>query len=324
MDEYPIIDLSHLLPAAQGLARLPADERIQRLRADRWIGYPRAVEALNRLEALYAWPNKQRMPNLLLVGPTNNGKSMIVEKFRRTHPASSDADQEHIPVLVVQMPSEPSVIRFYVALLAAMGAPLRPRPRLPEMEQLALALLRKVGVRMLVIDELHNVLAGNSVNRREFLNLLRFLGNELRIPLVGVGTRDAYLAIRSDDQLENRFEPMMLPVWEANDDCCSLLASFAASLPLRRPSPIATLDMARYLLTRSEGTIGGTGALADGGGHRRRGERRGSDQPSHTQHIDNLSRNQDIAVGLQVILKPRARPTPTWTSMPERTLDFEF
>lgn len=66
------------------------------------------------------------------------------------------------------MPSEPSVIRFYVALLAAMGAPLRPRPRLPEMEQLALALLRKVGVRMLVIDELHNVLAGNSVNRREF------------------------------------------------------------------------------------------------------------------------------------------------------------
>ena len=41
-------------------------------------------------------------------------------------------------------------------------------------------------------------------------------------------------------------------------------------------------------------------------------------------HIDNLSRNQDIAVGLQVILKPRARPTPTWTSMPERTLDFEF
>ncbi|ELX1806615.1 hypothetical protein ONM54_004202 [Escherichia coli] len=48
MDEYPIIDLSHLLPAAQGLARLPADERIQRLRADRWIGYPRAVEALIR------------------------------------------------------------------------------------------------------------------------------------------------------------------------------------------------------------------------------------------------------------------------------------
>lgn len=256
MDEYPMIDLSHLLPAAQGLARLPSDERIQRIRADRWIGYPRAIEALNRLETLYAWPNKQRMPNLLLIGPTNNGKSMIIEKFRRTHPNSADPNQEHIPVLVVQMPSEPSVIRFYAALLAAMGAPLRPRARLPELEQLALVLLRQVDVRLLVIDELHNVLAGNSVSRREFLNLLRFLGNELRIPLVGVGTREAYLVIRSDDQLENRFEPMTLPLWEGNDDCYSLLASFAASFPLRRPSSIATPDMARYLLTRSEGTIG--------------------------------------------------------------------
>ena len=49
---------------------------------------------------------------------------------------------------------------------------------------------------------------------------------------------------------------MILPLWEVNDDCCSLLASFAASFPLRRRSPIATQDMARYLLTRSEGTIG--------------------------------------------------------------------
>jgi hypothetical protein len=44
---------------------------------------------------------------------------------------------------------------------------------------------------MLVIDELHNVLAGRSDKRREFLNLIRFLGNQLRIPLVGVGTREA-------------------------------------------------------------------------------------------------------------------------------------
>ncbi|WP_313666940.1 TniB family NTP-binding protein [Arsenicicoccus bolidensis] len=161
-----------------------------------------------------------------------------------------------MPVLAVQMPSEPSVIRFYVALLAAMGAPLRPRQRLAELEQVTLALLRAVGVRVLVIDELHNLLAGRGETRREFLNLIRFLGNELRIPLVGVGTREAYLAIRSDDQLENRFEPFTLPRWESNEETRTLLASFAAAFPLRRPSTIATEDMARYLVSRSEGTIG--------------------------------------------------------------------
>jgi hypothetical protein len=251
------LNLSHLQEPAQRIARLPAAERLRYVRADRWIAYPRAAAAIERLEMLLAWPAKQRMPNLLLIGPTNNGKSMIIEKFRRTHPPVPHPDREQIPVLVVQMPSEPSVGRFYTALLAALGAPLRPRTyRLADLEQLVLALLRACEVRMLVIDELHNVLGGRSNQRREFLNLLRFLGNELRIPLVGVGIRDAYLAIRSDDQLENRFAPLTLPQWEPDADTCSLLASFAASFPLRRPSPIATPEMAAYLLGRSEGTIG--------------------------------------------------------------------
>ncbi len=253
MYDYPPFDLGHLHPSAQQLARLPDSERI---RADRWIGYPRALAALDRLETLYEWPTKQRMPNLLLVGPTNNGKSMIIEKFRRAHPPSSDADQEQIQVLAVQMPSDPYVPRFYAGLLASIGAPVRPRQRIAELERVALALLRRVGVRMLVIDELHNVLAGRDASRREFLNLLRFLGNELRIPLVGVGTREAYLAIRSDDQLENRFEPFTLPLWSEGPDTLSLLASFASAFPLRSPSPIATEEVAGYLLARSEGTIG--------------------------------------------------------------------
>ncbi len=125
-----------------------------------------------------------------------------------------------------------------------------------ELEQLVLTLLRQVGVRVLVIDELHNVLAGRGDTRQEFLNLIRYLGNELRIPLVGVGTREAYLAIRADDQLENRFAPLTLPRWQPDEQTCSLLASFAASFPLRRPSAIATPEMAEYLLTRCEGTIG--------------------------------------------------------------------
>ncbi|WP_425587150.1 TniB family NTP-binding protein [Streptomyces violaceusniger] len=249
--------LAHLHPASQQIARLPDAERLRYVQADRWIGYPRATEALERLETLLAWPSKQRMPNLLLIGPTNNGKSMIVEKFRRTHPPISHPDREEIPVLAMQMPSDPTVIRFYVALLAALGAPLRARSyRLADVEQLTLRLLRSAGVRMLVIDELHNILGGRGDRRREFLNLLRFLGNELRIPLVGVGTRDAYLAIRADDQLENRFAPPTLPRWETDADACSLLASFAAAFPLRRPSPITSAEMADYLLTRSEGTIG--------------------------------------------------------------------
>lgn len=177
-------DLSHLHESARPVARLPAAERLARARADRWIGYTRATQALDQLHTLLDWPAKQRMPNLLVIGPINNGKSMIVEKFRRSHPPISHPDREEIPVLGVQMPSNPHVARFYTAPLSALGAPLRPRQRLAELEQLAVRLLRQAGARMLVIDDLHNVLAGRDGARREFLNLLRFLGNELKIPLV--------------------------------------------------------------------------------------------------------------------------------------------
>lgn len=46
VDESAHQDLSHLHPSAQSVARLPAAERVHRIRADRWIGYPKAVEAL--------------------------------------------------------------------------------------------------------------------------------------------------------------------------------------------------------------------------------------------------------------------------------------
>lgn len=244
--------------AAKNLAVQEKEERIRHICSDRWIAYTRAQIALERLDVLLNYPKKQRMPNLLMIGPTNNGKSMIIEKFRKDHSVTSrkGGDHELIPVVVVQVPCEPSVARFYAMILASLGAPVAPRMRLVDLEQLVLKLLRAVKAQMLIIDELHNILAGNLHVRRAFMNLLRFLGNELRIPIVGVGTREAYLAISTDDQLENRFEPFPLPHWEEGDDLLALLASFETMLPLKQPSMIATTEMSKYILEKTGGTIG--------------------------------------------------------------------
>lgn len=251
-------NLSHLTTTAQAVAVLPDAERIARIRAERWIGYSRAREALAKLEELLTHPVRQRMPNLLLIGPTNNGKSMLIEKFRRAHivEPAPQAEADIIPVVTMQMPSDPSVSRFYALLLTRLGVPLHGRRKVVDLEGRALRGLRAVGMQVLVIDELHNMLAGNSSVRREFLNLLRFLGNELRVPIVGVGTREAYLAIRSDDQLENRFEPVILPLWQEGPELMALLASYAAAFPLRQRSTLDQPALAAYILARTEGTIG--------------------------------------------------------------------
>jgi superfamily II DNA or RNA helicase len=36
---------------------------------------------------------------------------------------------------------------------------------------------------MLIVDEIHHLLAGSATRQRQFLNVLKYLGNELKIPI---------------------------------------------------------------------------------------------------------------------------------------------
>jgi hypothetical protein len=205
------------------------------------------------------------MPNLLLVGPTNNGKTMIVEKFRRTHPpieANAAPDGiASIPVLKVQMPPGPDERRFFGAILDAIGLPSAPTDRIAIRQDTAMRLLRATAVRLLVIDEAQNVLSGSRLQQRRLLNLLRWLGNELQIPLVAVGTAEALHAVQSDDQLANRFEPLSLPPWRDGEEYLRLLSTLEAVLPLRSPSRLTDPALAQRILSASEGILGEVIAL---------------------------------------------------------------
>lgn len=253
----------HLSASAAECLDLPAEERIERIRAPRWIGYPRAQAVLGKLEDLLRYPRSHRMPNLLIVGDTNNGKTMLVERFRRRHPAHDNLRGEgvRVPVLAIQAPPTPDEGRFYNAILERLFAPYKPHDRVDRKQTQVLKLLNYVGLRMLVIDEVHHILAGNLNKQRAFLNVLKYLGNELMVPIVAIGTRDAFRAIQTDPQLANRFEPAVLPRWAFDTDFLRLLASFERMLPLRKPSTLHETSMATKLFSMSEGYLGELAAL---------------------------------------------------------------
>ncbi len=248
---------SHLQPSVRTLAEQSAESRIRHIRADRWITYARAEAALSAMEELLSFPKRTRMPNLLLCGQSNNGKSMILAKFSRAHPpiaASDTADGvAHIPVLTVQMPPARDERRFFGAVLNALAFPHRPSDSVARRQDLSMRLLRATGVSVLQVDEVHNLLAGTQVQQRRMLNLLRWLGNELQIPIVGAGTAEALRAIQSDYQLANRFEPIGLPPWKDGSEYRKLLSTLEAVLPLRRPSQLARSALAGKVLSAGEG-----------------------------------------------------------------------
>ncbi|WP_225906582.1 TniB family NTP-binding protein [Ensifer canadensis] len=53
-------EFSHLFPPSRLVAALGAEERIRRIRADRWINYPRAEQALAKLDELLLFPQRAR------------------------------------------------------------------------------------------------------------------------------------------------------------------------------------------------------------------------------------------------------------------------
>lgn len=249
---------SHLNESALPILELSTGERIEKIRSERWIGYPKAKSILAKMEDLLNYPRTHRMPNLLIVGDTNNGKTMLARRFNSLHPAADNPDGNGVlaPVILIQAPPVPDEGRFYNALLELLFAPYRPSERVDKKQFQVIKLLRYVGLKVLVIDEIHHILAGNLNRQRAFLNVLKYLGNELQISIVGVGTKDAFRALQTDPQLSNRFEPVLLPRWEMDNDFLRLLASFERMLPIKNQSGLTSNQIATKLFAMSEGYIG--------------------------------------------------------------------
>ncbi|MFP5263371.1 MAG: TniB family NTP-binding protein [Blastocatellia bacterium] len=261
---------SHLNSRARAILELSDDKRIEYVRSPRWIGYARAKQILEKLDELYTHPKTHRMPNLLIVGDTNNGKTMIVNRFKKLHPHDENREGESIvvPVFVVQAPPTADESRFYEGILEKLSAPYRGTDKPFRKQFQVMSIFEKIGVRILIIDEIHNILAGSLLQQRNFRNALKYLGNELKIPIVGAGTKEAFNALQTDPQLSNRFQPAFLPRWEIGDNKKSeedpflqLLASFESILPLRNPSNLVDTTLALKILSMSEGLIGEISAV---------------------------------------------------------------
>jgi hypothetical protein len=115
------------------------------------------------------------------------------------------------------------------------------------MEQAALRIMEAIGVQVLVIDEVHNILAGTYREQRIVLNTLRFLSNRLQISLVCFGVNDAREAIGGDVQLARRFEQFTMSRWAANEQFEILVALILRNTPLRHPSVLTAKSLRRIL-----------------------------------------------------------------------------
>jgi len=251
-------EFPHLHPSQQEIAHLSNEERIAWIRQERWIQYPRAKRILERLTDLVDYPPRDRMPCLVIYGGTGMGKTRVVQKFLRDNRAHFDKKlgRTRVPVVSIQMPPAPVERDLYEEILVGMGGVFTYGRSVTTLRHRIRALARQLEVRMMVIDEIHSLLAGTFREQRIILNAVRFLANDLRIPLVCLGTEEANQALMTDQQLADRFAAAELPCWENDGAFEQLLLSFESILPLRRPSEFRDPKIHHRILSLTEGVLG--------------------------------------------------------------------
>lgn len=253
----------YLGESARAVIDFDNESRIRFLGEPRWIGYSKATAILKRLQELTEHPHHTRVPNMLIVGEPANGKTTIVSHFNEIHGQSSqDANGDPVrPVILAQAPPSADEKALYISILEQFWMPYRASEPVVRLRYQVLHLMRTCHVRILIIDELHSVLTGTALKQREVMNALKLLCNELCIPIIGVGTRDAVRVLHTDPQHASRFDVVPLPPWTLDAEFQRLLASFEQVLPLRRASTLHTPELARTLHYLSEGNIGNLSRL---------------------------------------------------------------
>lgn len=248
----------HIHPDFRHIMSLSDQERIEFLDEPRWIGYKTAQQIMETLQGLLHKPVRPRMPNLLLVGDPNNGKTTIVRRFRDLcGQGYVNEDAEPVkPIILAEAPPSADEKGLYISILERFFTPYRARDPVSKLRYQVIHLFRACHVRMLVIDEFHSLLTGSAIKQREVMNAIKLLCNELAIPIVGVGTREAVRVLHTDPQHASRFDVMSLATWELNHDFQRVLAGFEKVLPLQNPSRLHQPELAAILHAISEGNIG--------------------------------------------------------------------
>lgn len=234
------------------------EERLTYLKKRSFIPYPRAKEILEEMEELLVHPKVNRMPNMLIVARSNNGKTELLREFFRRHPVDERLSMDSIeaPVIYLQSPPGPSEDIFLNNALQTLWAPVKINDSASRKLMQLVDMLGKVNTKVLLIDEVNALLAGSAAKQRFFLNMLKYIGNELKISIVAAGTAEAQQALSVDAQLKSRFPVRALPRWQWGNDFRRLLVSFESILPLKKPSNLSETTLAKYLYGLSEGVIG--------------------------------------------------------------------
>lgn len=259
MTERSDVQFPHLREKTRLQALLSDDERIAIIQEGSWINLAMPKSVIEKLQTMLDAPRVTKPPCLLLIGDPDSGKSSIFERFLKLNAPDLDpsAGVSRSPVVLINCPSGRDRGAIYVRILTALFARFKAKEKPEMLRASVIRLFKELGVRMLLIDELHDALAGTVTEQQDLRNAIKDLTNVTKVNVAAAGIDKARTVFASDPQMTSRFRQVMeLPTWKSDQSLGELLATLEHRIPLREPSGLTEPAMATEILRRSQGNLG--------------------------------------------------------------------
>lgn len=252
----------NLAPQFRKYLEMSDEERIYFIQKDKWIDYPLANKVLLKMQDIFNAPKSIRSRGMLLYGDSNNGKTAILKKFYRDFSKEEyideDGDLIHLmPIVYVISESSSDESVMFSKILSAMNVPVNHKEKVTKKKEEVIYNLGIMKTKLIIIDEIQNVLQGPYNKMTQLITSLKTLNNTTAIPIILAGTQDAMSAISIDNQTKSRFKPLELPNWNNDENFSRFITTIEAMLPLKKASNLyQNYELLTYLHELSNGCIG--------------------------------------------------------------------
>lgn len=232
------------------------------------IEYPRHLDLHDRLDYLQALGRDSKggpQMGLRVLAPSGSGKSTAARAYKRLVEELCPQSDEKVSVLYLPLSSATTSRRLMVQILQALGDRFADKGTEQALQARAVDFMRRLGVELLIIDEVQHLNFRSSAKNDVTDALKSFLDAGVA-PIAFLGTDEALPMFERNLQLNGRLiAPFDMPKLEtARVEDRSLFASFVAALCCQMeekqifPGPITLVQPAAIaaLMEVTDGVIG--------------------------------------------------------------------
>ncbi|PHR57995.1 MAG: hypothetical protein COA43_11515 [Robiginitomaculum sp.] len=188
---------------------------------DRFVVHAKASDILREMEHILRLSKLNKRPkNLLITADAGCGKTAVADTFIKSARANLDDTNSPTTAQIVgmQMPAMPTESDIMLELLSKMGVDFVGKKSQAHLLSVLRNISGAAGLKLIVIDEFHNLMATSKMKILSSLNFLKWIGNELKVPIIALGTNSCQLLLPYDNQFSERYKQAFLPVWSDGDD----------------------------------------------------------------------------------------------------------